>query len=105
MSVYDFKTFKNSPFGESISYTPSGDVSKTINAVVFRQGPKQISAQRGGEVQYYPLTIEIDRSDIATVTENEDKITCPDVNGASKTYRVSKILASDEGCFKLGLGI
>lgn len=105
MGIYDFSSFKNSSLAETVSYTPSGGSAKPIKAVVFRQGSKQVGGARGAEIQYYPVVVEIDRVDVPIVVENEDKIVCLDANGTSKSFRVSKILSSDPGCFKLGLGL
>lgn len=106
MSIYNFSRFKNSKFGETITYTSSGASPFEISAVVFRNsGLKKISGGRSTEIQQYPVTVELDTADIATVTVNEDKISCRDINGQLKTYRVSRIIYSDAGCFKLGLGL
>lgn len=105
MSIYDFATFKNSSFGETISYTPSGGVAANISAVVFRKGEQKITGKMGDQTaMYYPVVIEVDREDIDSVTVNEDIVSCDDVNGEAKSFRVRAILSSDAGCFKLGLG-
>ena len=103
MSVYDFTSFKNSSFGETISYTPSGGTAKSFRAVVFRRGAEKLSIQNGIPSQHYPVVVELDTADIASVKVQEDIITCADLNGTSKQFRVSKIMYSDAGCFKLGL--
>jgi hypothetical protein len=103
MSVYDFSDFKNSDFGESISYTASGAAAATIKAVVFRRGAEKLSIPGGIPTQQYPLVVEIDPVDVPVVTVQKDAVTCTDFNGTSRTFRVSKILYSDPGCFKLGL--
>lgn len=105
MSVYDFQNFKNSNFGEDIVYTAKDTSAVTIKAVVFRNGAQKQTIRTGAPSFFYPIIVELDREDISSVTENEDKITCDDANGQSKQYRVSKILASDAGCLKLGLGL
>ena len=105
MSVYDFEAFKNSSFAETITYTPSGSAAVSISAVVLRHGAQKLNNPGGISNQFYPIVIEIDRTDIATVTLQKDKVTCNDANGESKDFRVSKILYSDAGCFKLGLGL
>jgi hypothetical protein len=103
VSVYDFTAFKNSAFAESITYTATGQAAKVIKAVVFRKQAGTISAKSDVPIVYYPIVVEIDRTDITTVTENEDSIVCNDVAGSLKTFRVKKIIYSDAGCFKLGL--
>jgi hypothetical protein len=103
LSVYDFSIFKNSSFGETISYTPSGSTARSIKAVVFRRGAEKLSIPSGIPTQQYPIVVEIDATDITSVKEKEDKINCADFNGVLKEYRVSKILYADAGCFKLGL--
>ena len=103
MSVYDFSPFKNSPLSEPITYTSVGQAAKTIDAVVFRNQSKTVSGKSDVPVIYFPIVVEVDRTDIALVTENEDIITCPDITGESKSFRVRKIIYSDPGCFKLGL--
>jgi hypothetical protein len=103
VSVYDFTDFKNSDFGESISYTPSGGAAATIKACVFRRGSDKASPPGGIPTQVYPLVIEIDPVDVPIVTVQKDAVTCTDFNGTSRTFRVAKILYSDPGCFKLGL--
>jgi hypothetical protein len=105
MSVYDFTIFKNSAFAETIVYTPSGGSPVSIKAVVFRHGAQKIDVRGGIPTQHYPVIVEIDRNDIASVMPQEDKITCLDICGVSKEFRVSKVLYSDVGCFKLGLGL
>lgn len=103
MSVYDFSTFKNSSFSEPITYTVSGGSPISIRAVVFRKQPGTINAKADSSIVVYPVVAEIDRADVPVVTELEDSIVCNDITGESKTFRVKKILYSDEGCFKLGL--
>jgi hypothetical protein len=103
MSIYDFAAFKNSPFGESITYTSVGQTAKVINAVVFRNQSKKSDGKSDVPIVYYPIVVEIDRTDITTVTENEDSIVCNDIAGELKTFRVRKVIYSDAGCFKLGL--
>jgi hypothetical protein len=103
MSIYDFTRFKSSRFGESITYTQTGEAAKTVKAVVFRHGAKQINARDGATINFHPIVVEIDRVDIPVVTEMKDTITCNDINGTSKTFAVRKIIYSDEGCFKVGL--
>ena len=103
MSVYDFTSFKNSSFGETISYTPSGGTATSFKAVVFRRGAEKLNIQNGIPSQHYPIVVELDTADVASVKVQEDKITCTDLNGVSKEFRVSKIMYSDAGCFKLGL--
>ena len=101
--IVDFAAFKNSSFAETVIYTHSS-IPLSISAVIFRN--KSLKGVTGGKsdnpLQFYPMVAEVDRTDIAAVTENEDKITCVDEYGVSRSYRVQKILSSDPGCFKLG---
>jgi hypothetical protein len=103
MLVYDFTTFKNSAFSEEIVYTPSGGMATTIRAVVFRQGAKGINAKADFNIQHFPIIVEIDRTDIATITEMKDTVRCADINGTVKDFAVRKLIYSDSGCFKIGL--
>jgi hypothetical protein len=103
-SVYDFSIFKNSSFGETVVYTPSGGAAVSIKACVFRRGLQKLDPRNSAPIPYYPVVVEVDTVDVPTVTVNEDKISCPDATGVTREFRVSKILYSDEGCFKLGMG-
>lgn len=105
MSLYDFATFKNSSFGESVVYTPSGGSPATIKAVVFRREPRPLTSpvRSDIQVQVFNYRVMVDRNDVATVTENADKVEMKDMTGTTKTFRVQKILASDEGCYTLGV--
>lgn len=103
MSVYDFAVFKNSAFSELITYTPSGGAAVQIRAVVFRKQPGTSNAKADQPIVMYPLVIEIDRNDISSVKEQEDAVSCADMNGVVKSFRVKKVMYSDAGCFKLGL--
>lgn len=105
MSVYDFSPFKNSNFAEPITYTAAGAQPLQINAVVFRHGAQKIDPRNSAPFQCYPIIIELDRNDITTIVPQEDKVSCSDACGVTKEYRVSKVLYSDAGCFKIGLGI
>lgn len=103
MSVYDFGVFKTSAFSEEIVYTPSGGAAVTIRAVVFRQGAKSINAKADFSIQHHPIVIELDREDVATITEMKDTVQCADIAGTVKTFAVRKVIYSDAGCFKIGL--
>jgi hypothetical protein len=104
VSVYEFDTFKNSSFAETVVYTPSGGAATSISAVVFRRSPKPAGSSKSDIlVILYPITIQIDRTDIATVTVNEDTVTTNDINGVEKVFRVRAVISSDPGCWKLGL--
>jgi hypothetical protein len=103
MSVYDFSTYKNSAFAESVIYTHAG-IPKTIKAVVFRTSIRQATGSKSDiPINFYRMIAQIDSADIAEILTNEDSITCLDIDGATKTFRVRAIISSDPGSFKLGL--
>jgi hypothetical protein len=104
MNVYDFQVYADSCFAEDVTYTPSGGVGVIIKAVVFRNAPAKVVAPKSDvPVQAYKYVVMINRTDITQVVVGQDKIQMPDVDGTTKVFRVQAIIASDPGCFKLGV--
>lgn len=105
-----------SGFQESIIYTPSGGVAKTINAIIYRDGTTQtVPSRRTGASENktisrrYDIEIRIstDATDgIQTVTIMEDKVALKRrTNDTSNTsFIVRGIIQEDIGAYWLGLG-
>lgn len=98
--------FLNCGFEESIVYTPSGGLAKTIKAVVNRNAVKDDTA---GKVVSRSVEVEISISTNATtgvdvVTIGEDiALVAKRVGETATTMTVSGVITSDAGMWRLRL--
>ena len=103
---FDFKDdmdtiFLASGFEESITYTPSGGVATTINAVIDRARLDE-SVEGANRLNVYKYQIIISKTDVPTAVRENDEVVM-DVGGTNETLRVAGVLSEDEGAYRLGL--
>jgi len=106
--------FLNSGFEETITYTPSGGVAKSIDAVVFRENSMhsspsgRVGGDRTTKTRAYKMSVIISTDStegVSTITTNEDTVTMKEreADTTTKTFTVGGILYSDAGGWHLGL--
>jgi hypothetical protein len=105
MSIWNVDAFCNSPFKETVVYTPTGAAAISIaDAVVSRKNKDIVTFPRMDQSQSkYDTTLLIRRSHVATVTENKDRVNAADTKGVNKDYIVKEIIEATPESWMLGL--
>ena len=108
--------FLDSGFEEDIVYMPSGEIAKTIKAIVHRDGSTEtVPSRRTGASENkvisrsYDISVEVSTDateGIGTVTIKENRIALKRrVNDSSNTiFLIRGIIQEDVGAYWLGLG-
>ncbi len=106
--------FLDSGLEEDIQYTPSGEVSRTIKAVVYREGSVhsnssgRVGGDRTTKTRIYAIAIIISTDSIegvSLITRNVDTVVMKEREAdlTTKTFTVAGIIYSDAGGWHLGL--
>lgn len=91
---------------EEITYTPSGESAKTINAIVVKDALEPGSENQGRSLRNQ-VEIHIANDATAGVTsidKKDDRVSVTDREGNTQTARIVKILGVDTGMWHLLVG-
>lgn len=107
MSIYDSSPFFSSPFVESAVFL-ADSVSETepitISVVVNRCELKS-SGFKNSNIQSvsYPLTVDIQKSEVPTITKMVNKITVKNQKYFDETLLIKDVVYSDEYIWRVAL--
>jgi len=98
-------------FEETVEYTLSGGVAKSIKAIVYRDGAKEIesrSERSHNPSRSYDLAIDVSTDatkGVGTVTVNVDTVKLYKAIGDTlqRTFTIGGIIQNDVGAVRLGL--
>lgn len=107
MSLFDPTVFFNSPFAETATFYADSDPEtegQDITVIVNRELPKQTTF-KGADFNSvsYPLTVDIRKSDIASLTMMTNKIKVKNIEYVEKTLPLQKIVYADEYIWRVAL--
>ena len=93
----------NDEFDEEITYTPSGESGKTINALVVRDvlEPGKENSRRSLKNQAEVYIANDATAGVTAIDRAGDSIAVADREGNSKDARVAKVIGNDGGMWHL----
>jgi hypothetical protein len=103
----DSEVFLNSnEFAEEITYTPSGEASKTIKAVILRYeiAPTEENVYRSLKNRAEVYIANDTEKGITQINKKDDRIMIKDTEGLEHEARVNEVINSDKGMWHLLVG-